>query len=404
MHQHMPSLGRAQPRRSPWRDLSLSTLVAGLVAVLIGYGSSAVIIFQAAEAAGATRAQTGSWMWALGIGAGLTSLSLSWRYRVPVLTAWSTPGAALLATSLPGIPMDEAIGAFLFSSALITLCGITGLFEALVRRIPAALSAALLAGVLLRFGLETFAAVERDWRLPLAMLLAYGLGRRLAPRYAIVLVLLTGVGLAAALGQLDLAGIGLTPTWPVFTAPSFAPATLVGVGLPLFVVTMTTQNLPGTAVLQAAGYRPPSSPLIGWTGAASLALAPFGGFALNLAAISAAVCLGREAHEDPARRYTAGMTAGIGYLLLGVFGTTVTALFAAFPAALITALAGLALLGTIGNGLAGAMADARQRDAAVVTFLCTASGVSLLGIGAAFWGLVAGLAMLGLTIRRASGA
>ncbi|MDN3522156.1 benzoate/H(+) symporter BenE family transporter [Halomonas ramblicola] len=384
------------PRRSAWRDLSLSTLVAGLVAVTIGYGSSAVIIFQAAEAAGASQAQIGSWMWALGIGSGLTTLGFSLRYRMPILTAWSTPGAALLATSLPGVPMAEAIGAFLFSALLITLCGVTGLFDVLVRRIPPALAAALLAGVLLRFGLELFVTLESRWGLPLAMLLAYGLGRRLAPRYAVLLVLVTGVAIVAVRGQLSLTGLGLAPTLPVFTAPAFAPATLIGVGLPLFVVTMASQNLPGSAALQAAGYRPPVSPLIGWTGGASLLLAPFGGFALNLAAISAAVCQGREAHVDPARRYAAGVTAGVAYLVLGIFGGTVTTLFAAFPPALIASLAGLALLGTIGNGLAGAMADARQRDAALVTLLFTASGVTLLGIGSAFWGLAAGLAMLGL--------
>ncbi|WP_355660855.1 benzoate/H(+) symporter BenE family transporter [Halomonas salifodinae] len=383
-------------RRSPWRDLSPSTVTAGLVAVLVGYGSSAVIIFQAAEAAGASQAQIGSWLWALGIGMGLTSLGLSLRYRMPVLTAWSTPGAALLATSLPGVPMEEAIGAFLFSAALITLCGVTGLFGALVKRIPPALAAAMLAGVLLRFGIDLFATFETQWLLPLAMLLAYALGRRFVPRYAIVLVLLTGVVVTAAQGQLQLDGIALAPTLPIFTAPSFALSTLIGVGIPLFVVTMATQNLPGITVLRAAGYPAPSSPLIGWTGATTLVLAPFGGFALNLAAISAAVCLGREAHEDPARRYTAGVAAGAGYLVLGVFGATVTALFAAFPSELVMALAGLALLGTIGNGLAGAMAEPEQRDAALVTCLFTASGVTLLGIGAAFWGLLAGMAMLGL--------
>ncbi|MFB9146235.1 benzoate/H(+) symporter BenE family transporter [Halomonas alkalicola] len=387
---------RDAPTRSVWRDFSASTLVTGLVAVLVGYGSSAVIIFQAAEAAGASDAQIGSWLWALGIGMGLTSLGLSLRYRMPILTAWSTPGAALLATSLPGVPMEQAIGAFLFSAALITLCGVTGLFGALVKRIPPALAAALLAGVLLRFGIELFATLANAWLLPLAMLASYVLGRRFAPRYAIVLVLLVGVSLTAMQGELSLAGVSLAPTLPVFTAPAFSLATLVGVGIPLFVVTMATQNLPGITVLRAAGYRPPTSPLIGWTGAATLGLAPFGGFALNLAAISAAVCMGREAHEDPSRRYTAGVAAGVGYLVLGVFGATVTALFAALPGALIAALAGLALLGTIGNGLAAAMADERQRDAALVTFLFTASGVTLLGIGAAFWGLVAGMAVLWL--------
>ncbi|PMR75207.1 benzoate/H(+) symporter BenE family transporter [Billgrantia endophytica] len=391
--------------RSLWRDLSLSTATAGLVAVLIGYSSSAVIIFQAAEAAGATPAQIGSWLWALGIGMGVTSLGLSLRYRMPVLTAWSTPGAALLATSLPGVPMEEAIGAFLFSAALITLCGVTGLFGTLVKRIPPTLAAALLAGVLLRFGMDLFVALERQWLLPLAMLVAYTLSRRLVPRHAIAVVLLVGIAIAAGQGHFSLDSVRLVPTVPMFTAPEFALSTLIGVGIPLFVVTMTTQNLPGITVLRAAGYQAPSSPLIGWTGAATLALAPFGGYALNLAAISAAVCMGREAHEDPARRYTAGVAAGVGYLVMGVFGATVTALFAAFPAELIMALAGLALLGTIGNGLAGAMEDAGQRDAALVTFLFTASGISLLGIGSAFWGLVAGMAMLwvGGAARRQTG-
>ncbi|MBD3897516.1 benzoate/H(+) symporter BenE family transporter [Halomonas sp. ML-15] len=386
----------ATARRSLWQDISLSSITAGLVAVLVGYGSSAVIIFQAAEAAGASEAQIGSWLWALGIGMGLTSLGLSLRYRMPVLTAWSTPGAALLATSLPGVPMEQAIGAFLFSAALITLCGVTGLFGALVKRIPASLAAALLAGVLLRFGMDAFVALEQQWLLPLAMLVTYALSRRLIPRYAIVAVLLIGVGVSVGQGQLSLAGVRLVPTVPVFTAPEFALSALIGIGIPLFVVTMATQNLPGITVLRAAGYPAPSSPLIGWTGAATLVLAPFGGYALNLAAISAAVCMGRDAHEDPARRYTAGVAAGVGYLVMGIFGATVTALFAAFPAALIMALAGLALLGTIGNGLAGAVEDASQRDAAVVTFLFTASGVTLLGIGAAFWGLVAGMAMLAI--------
>ncbi|MDR5863559.1 benzoate/H(+) symporter BenE family transporter [Halomonas campisalis] len=390
----------AAPALSVWRDMSLSTLTAGVVAVIIGYASSAAIIFQAAAAAGASPEQIASWLWALGIGMGITSLGLSLRYRIPVLTAWSTPGAALLATSLPGIPIEEAIGAFLFSAALITLCGVTGLFEKLIQRIPPAIAAAMLAGVLLRFGLDLFVALESQLWLPLAMCAAWLAGRRLWPRLAIPGVLIVGCATAALQGLVSLEGLQLTPTVPVFTTPAFSMATLIGVGIPLFVVTMATQNLPGLAVLQAAGYRPPSSALIGWTGASTLALAPFGGYALNLAAISAAVCLGPESHQDPARRYTAGVAAGVGYLLMGVFGATVTTLFMALPAALVMALAGLALLGTLGSGLASALVPSEGRDAALVTFLMTASGISLLGIGAAFWGLVAGMLTLWVTCGR----
>ncbi len=376
------------------RDGSLSTLTAGFIAVLIGYSSSAVIIFQAAEAAGASQAQIGSWLWALGIGAGLTSIGFSLRYRMPLLTAWSTPGAALLATSLPGVPMSDAIGAFLFSSALITLCGVTGLFERLMHRLPRALASAMLAGVLLRFGLDLFLTLEHRLVLPLSMCLAYLLGKRWWPRYAIPLVLATGCLVAQAQGLLHLEEVTPRLAHPVFTTPTFSASALIGVGLPLFVVTMASQNLPGIAVIRAAGFSPPVSPLIGGTGLASLALAPFGGFALNLAAISAAVCLGPESHAEPGRRYTAGIAAGAFYLLLGLFGATVTALFAAFPAELVMAIAGLALLPTLGAGLADALGADGHRDAALVTFLVTASGISPAGIGAAFWGLVAGLGVM----------
>ncbi|WP_069383524.1 benzoate/H(+) symporter BenE family transporter [Halomonas caseinilytica] len=382
-------------------DTTLSTLTAGFIAVLIGYTSSAVIIFQAAEATGASQAQIGSWMWALGIGSGLTTIVFSWRYRMPLLTAWSTPGAALLATSLPGVSMSEAIGAFLFSALLITLCGMTGLFERLMHRLPRALASALLAGVLLRFGLDLFMAMEHDLLLPLAMCLAYLAGKRLWPRYAIPMVLAVGIAMALFEGSLHLGEITPALASPDFIMPSFSLTAMVGVGVPLFVVTMASQNLPGIAAIRAAGYALPISPLIGGTGVATLALAPFGGFALNLAAISAAVCQGPEAHADPTRRYTAGIAAGGFYLLLGLFGATVTSLFAAFPAELVMAVAGLALLPTLGGGLADALGDTDHRDAALVTFLITASGIGLGGIGAAFWGLAGGLVTLWALRRRA---
>lgn len=394
------AIEQAQPpakRPAFWKDVSLSTVTAGFVAVTIGYTSSAAIIFQAAEASGASAAQISSWLWALGIGMGFTSFGLSLRYRMPLLTAWSTPGAAFLATSLPGIPLEEAIGAFLFSALLITLCGVTGLFERLMRYIPGAIAAAMLAGILLRFGLELFNVMESQWLMPLVMLAAWVMGRRLWPTLAVPGVLLTGIAVAILQGQINLQGIPLSPTTPVFMTPAFSFATLIGVGIPLFVITMATQNLPGMAVLRAAGYQANSSPLISWTGGASLLLAPFGGFALNMAAISAAVCMGPDAHADPRRRYTAGMAAGVFYIIMGIFGATVTGVFNALPSVLVIALAGIALLGTLAGGLASAFADSRHRDAAIVTFLLTGSGITLLGIGGPFWGLVAGLITLKLT-------
>lgn len=386
----------SEQRPSLRHDISLSSVTAGFVAVIIGYTSSAAIIFQAAAAAGASPAQISSWLWALGIGMGATSLGLSLRYRMPLLTAWSTPGAAFLVTSLPGIPMEEAIGAFLFSALLITLCGVSGLFERLMRYIPSSIASAMLAGILLRFGLELFVVMESQWFMPLTMLATWIAGRRLWPSLAVPGVLIIGLAVAAMQGQINLQGISLAPTMPVFTAPTFTLATLIGVGIPLFVITMATQNLPGVAVLRAAGYRPNSSPLIGWTGGASLLLAPFGGYAFNMAAISAAVCLGPDAHADPKRRYTAGVAAGVFYLGMGIFGATVTGIFMALPTVLVMALAGIALLATLGGGLANAFHDPTHRDAAIITFLLTGSGVTLLGIGGAFWGLVAGLITLKL--------
>jgi benzoate membrane transport protein len=382
------------------KDLSLSAIVAGFVAVLVGYTSSVVIIFQAAAALGASPAQTASWLWALGLGMGLTSAGLSLWTKNPVLTAWSTPGAALLVTAGVGVPMAEAIGAFVICALLITLAGVTGWFERVMDRIPQALAAALLAGVLTRFAFDAFLAVRSAPGLVLPMLLAYLLGRRFWPRYAVPGVLMVGLVLAGFSGQLHLQGIDWHWTAPVFTMPSFSIAALVGVALPLFVVTMASQNLPGVAAQRAAGYRTPVSPAITTTGLATLLLAPFGGYALNLAAITAAICMGPEAHEDPARRYTASVMAGIFYIVLGLLGGAVVGLIAAFPKELVLAVAGFALLGTIGSGLAVAMKDQSSREAALITFVVTASGLSLWGVGAAFWGVVTGaMALLVLRAR-----
>lgn len=381
------------------KDFSVSAAIAGFVTVLVGFTSSAVIVFQAAQALNASPAEIASWMWALGLGMGLTCIVLSLRYRVPVVTAWSTPGAAMLITAAAGVPMAEAIGAFLVSALLIAVCGFTGWFERAIDRIPLSIASGMLAGVLLRFGLDVFTAMKTQFVLVFAMFCAYLVARRLSPRYAVVSALIVGILIAGAQGLLRMDTVRLQLAQPVLTPPQFSIGALVGVALPLFVVTMASQNVPGVAVIRASGYRVPISPLIGWTGAATLVLAPFGAFALNLAAITAAICMGREAHEDPDKRYVAAISAGVFYILIGLFGATVGALFAAFPPELVLAIAGLALLGTIGNGLAAALSQAKEREPALITFLVTASGVSLLGIGSAFWGLIAGV--LALAVLRA---
>lgn len=379
------------------KDISLPAVIAGFVTVLVGFTSSAVIVFQAANAVGATSGQVASWMWALGLGMGATCILLSLRYRVPVVTAWSTPGAAMLITGAAGVSIGEATGAFLLSAALIAVCGFSGWFERMINRIPVSIASGMLAGVLLRFGMDVFVAMRTQFILALAMFLVYLTGRRMFPRYAVIATLSVGLAIAAAKGLLHMEGVRLELARPEFIMPAFSLPSLIGVALPLFVVTMASQNVPGVAVIRASGYSVPISPVIGWTGVANLVLAPFGAFALNLAAITAAICMGREAHSDPRRRYVAAVAAGVFYLLVGLFGATVGAVFAAFPKELVLVIAGLALFGTIGNGLAAALANEREREPALVTFLVTASGVTLFGIGAAFWGLVAGvIAMLAL--------
>lgn len=387
---------------SPLRDHSLSALAAGFVTVLVGFASSAVIVFGAARTLGASEAQAASWMWALGIGMGLTCIGLSLRWKVPVVTAWSTPGAAMLMGVTAGLPLSDAIGAFVLAAVLTAIAGFSGLFERMLSRIPVALASGMLAGVLLRFGMDTFVAVRTQPLLVLAMLAVYLAARRWRPRYAVILTLLAGIVVAAGNGTLHLAGVDVALARPVWTTPTLSMAAVLGIALPLFVVTMTSQNVPGVAVIRASGYSVPLSPTIGWIGALNVLLAPFGAYAMNLAAITAAICMGAEAHEDKARRYMAAVWAGVFYLLIGLFGATVASLFAAFPKELVMAIAGIALLGTLGSSLIAALREDGEREAALVTFLVTASGLSLFGIGAAFWGLLAGV-IVRLALRPARG-
>jgi benzoate membrane transport protein len=389
-----------------FKDLSLSAFTAGFVAVLVGFTSSVAIVFQAALALGATPAMVASWMWALGIGMGLCTLLPSLWLKKPVMVAWSTPGAAVLATAATagGFGMAEGVGAFMLCAVLITLAGATGWFERVMNKIPLSLASALLAGVLARFGLQGFAAAQTAVPLVALMLLTYLLGKRFAPRYAVPGTLVAAIIFVAIRAEFAPADIHFGFTVPVFVMPAFSWAAFISMSLPLFVVTMASQNLPGVAAIQAAGFAQgrgadakegiPVSKVITLTGLMTLVLAPFGAFALNLSAITAAICMGPEAHAEPRRRYTAAASCGAIYLVIGLFGAAITGVLTAFPKELVAAIAGLALLGTIGGAMHTAVQDERNREAALITFLVTLSGVVIAGIGSAFWGVVAGVLAL----------
>lgn len=377
-----------------------SVWTAGFVAVLVGFASSVAIVFQAGAAAGATPAQLASWISILGLMMGVSCIGFSWYYRVPVLTAWSTPGAALLATGLQGYSMAEAVGVFMFSGTLMLLLGLSGWFDRVSRYLPLPLANAMLAGILLQFGLGIFRHLPQAPLLVIGLIGLFVLSRRFWPRFSIPLVLIVGIVVTLFTGQWQPAQVQwqwLTLEW---VSPQFSWQALLGVGLPLFVVTLCSQNIPGLAVLRSQQYQTPVSPLLSWTGGLTLLTAPFGNFSINLAAITAAICSGPEAHPDPAKRYQAGIAAGIFYLLTGLAGATVVALFLAFPAALVAVVAGLALLISIAGSLSAFTAEGPYREAAMLTFLLTASGVQLWGIGSAFWGLLLGLAVTALQYRR----
>lgn len=377
------------------------TVLAGFVAVLVGYASSAAIIWQAAAAAGANAQQISGWMTALGLAMGASTLLLTLWRKVPILTAWSTPGAALLVGGLHGVTLNDAVGIFIFANALIVLCGLTGWFARLMKLIPHSLAAAMLAGILLRFGLQAFATLQGQLLLCGSMLVGWLMFKVLAPRYAVVAALIVGGVVAALKGDVVTQSLNMSVVMPQFIAPHFSLTSLLSVGIPFFLVTMASQNAPGLATLQASGYRVPVSPLIVISGAFGLLLAPFGVYSVCIAAITAAICQSPDAHPDAEKRWLAAAAAGLFYLLAGIFGGSITALMAALPAAWIQMLAGLALLGTLGGSLFQALHTDGERDAAMVTFLVTASGITLAGVGSAFWGLIIGGISFALLSRKA---
>ena len=370
--------------------LPIPTLLAGFVAVLVGYASSAAIIWQAAAAAGADAGQIAGCMTALGLAMGVSTLVLTLWRKVPILTAWSTPGAALLVSGLQGATLAQAVGIFVFANALILLCGVTGLFARLMKIIPHSLAAAMLAGILLRFGLQAFGSLQDNLLLCGGMFAAWLLCKALYPRFAVVAALAAGGVIALLTGALSPVANDMVFVAPQWITPQFTPSLLLSVGVPFFLVTMASQNAPGLATIQASGYRVPVSPLIVFTGALALLFSPFGVYSVCIAAITAAICQSPDAHPDADKRWLAAAAAGFFYLLAGLFGGSITALMAALPPVWIQMLAGLALLGTISGSLYQALGHESERDAAVVTFLVTASGVTLAGVGSAFWGLVLG--------------
>lgn len=367
---------------------------AGFIAPLVGYTSSAAIIFQAANSTGANDAMITSWFWALGLGMGLSTIGLSLFFKQPILTAWSTPGAAILVTSLAGVPMAEAIGAFLLCSVLLTLVGLSGWFDRLIAFMPQSIAAAMLAGVLLPFAMHMIMSLESQLVLVFTMIMTFFISRVFWPKLAIMVTFLMGIMIAGVQNLIVWQSLSLQISSPIWTAPEWSLSAAIGVAIPLFIVTMASQNLPGIVVLRSHGYDAPAAPLITWTGITGLLMAPFGGFAFNLSAIMAAICMGKDVDADPQQRYRSAVWAGLFIVATGIFADSLTGLFNSLPQALVVSIAGLALLGTISSSLSAALVQESERIPAMITLITTASGVALWGIGSAFWGLVLGVLAL----------
>lgn len=375
--------------------MRLSVVTAALVAALVGIAGAMAVVLQAAQALDASPAQTTSWVTALCLSMALTSGYLSWRHRMPIITAWSTPGAAVIAATAGTVALDAAVSAFLVAAGLIVATALIKPLDTLVRRIPIGVAAGMLAGVLVRFVMQMVETVPQAPVLVLPLIGLFLLARLWSPGTAMLLVIAAGTALACALG--------LITTWPqltlssfVLVQPRFEPVTIAGIAVPLYLVTMASQNLPGAAVLKASGYEPPLSSALLVTGLASLVIAPLGAHTINLAAITAAICTGPDAHPDPAKRWWTGIAYLVVYGALAAGGASLVALFAAFPAALVRTIAGLGLIGALTGALGSALGDERNRFAGVVTFVVTGSGLAVFGIGSAFWGLLAGLLVASL--------
>ncbi|AET93720.1 BenE (plasmid) [Burkholderia sp. YI23] len=371
-------------------DWSVSAVSAGLLAVIISYAGPLAIFFQAAHAAHVGNEVVASWVWSISMGAALSGIVLSAWLKQPVITAWSAPGKALLVTLFPGMPVSEAIGAYIVAGACIFALGVSGFFDQIVKRIPKGIACAMMAGILFQFGVNVFKSVAVTPALALGMLASFIVFRRFAPRYCLILVLAFGGVLAVALGLTHFEAVSLHITRPVFTMPTWSWQSTVSLAVPLVIVSLTGQFLPGFAILRASGYETPTRPVLMTTSLTSMLVAFSGGITIVIAAITAALCTGPDAHRDPRRRYVAGIANGLFYLIGGCFAGTVVMLFAALPNAFVAVLAGLALLGAIAANIVGLVQDEAHREASFITFIATASNMSFLGLGSAFWGIVLG--------------
>ncbi|WP_296280581.1 benzoate/H(+) symporter BenE family transporter [uncultured Acinetobacter sp.] len=372
------------------QDFSIPAVFAGFITFLIGISVSAVLVIQAAQLLGATAEQITSWFWALGLGIGLSGLILSWKFKYPVATSWSTAGLALILATASGYTLYEAIGAFFVCGVLTAILGFLGIFEKVLAYIPQSLTSAMLAGVLLKFGIALFASMQNDWQFILSLLAIYIISKRLWARYCIVITVIAGILICPFFLEFHTPVLHWSLAKPVWMTPDFTWSALFGLALPLFVINMASQYLPGIAMIKSYGYQPHVNQLIGWTGTVQALLAPFGCYTVNIAAISAAVSLDDQVHPDPSKRYIAGISCGFFYILMGLFAATLTSLLMSFPHLFIVALAGIALFGTISHNIAIAFYEVKDREAALLTFLFSASSVQFFGIGSAFWGLLFG--------------
>lgn len=372
------------------KDWSVSAITAGFLAVLISYAGPLVIFFQAAKAANISTDMMSSWVWAISIGAAVSGIFLSWRLKVPVVTAWSAPGTALLVTLFPAMSINQAVGAYISCSVVIFFIGVSSYFDKLIRDIPKGIAAGMMAGILFQFGVNAFKSASTMPMLAFGMVAAYIVFKKLFPRYVIILVLLTGALLAAALGQFDLHTVELRFATPTWISPEWTWNSTLSFAIPLVLVSLTGQFLPGMAILRISGYNTAAKPIITVASLASMLVAFFGGITIVIAAITAALCTGKDAHDNPEKRYIAGIANGVFYLIGSVFAGTIVLVFTALPKELVAVLAGLALIGAITSNVLGAIQEEDHREASMITFLATASGMSFLGLGSAFWGIVIG--------------
>ncbi|MFL1413761.1 benzoate/H(+) symporter BenE [Acinetobacter baumannii] len=372
-------------------DWSISATVAGFLAVLISYSGPLIIFFQAAQRAHVSTDMMVSWIWGISIGAAVSGIYLSIKYKTPVITAWSAPGTALLVTLFPNISLNEAVAAYITSAIVIFLIGITGYFDKLLKWIPQDVAAGMMAGILFQFGISLFTASDSMPLIVFSMLIVFLIAKRLMPRYTMIWVLAAGVLLSLILGKMNPVDVSFNLAIPQWISPEWTWNSTLNLAVPLILVSLTGQFLPGMAIMKLSGYDTPAKPIITATSIASLAVACVGGITIVLASITAALCMGKDAHELKEKRYIAGIANGIFYILGGLFAGSIVMLFSLLPKELVAALAGLALLGAIATNISVAMKNDSQRDAALITFLATASGMHFLGLSSVFWGICIGV-------------